>query len=143
MLCKVWILRYFVCPRDPDITSAGADSNQFAGYGPASCGTDDQSPNDKCWSNCDAKAECGQYAKTPGQGCPLNVCCSEFGFCGMTDEFCGKGCQSHCDQPGSGGSQGDVQSRIIGYYEAFAHDRTCSGMTFQNIPIGSITVCSK
>ncbi|KAI9876312.1 MAG: hypothetical protein M1830_006786 [Pleopsidium flavum] len=46
---------------------------------------------------------------------------------------------SHCDQPGSGGSGGDVQSRIIGYYEAWAHDRTCSGMTFQNIPIKSIT----
>ena len=58
----------------------------------------------------------------------------------MTEEFCGNKCQSNCDQPGSGGSGGDVQSRIIGYYEAWAHDRTCSGMTFDNIPAGSLTV---
>lgn len=27
------------------------------GYGPDYCGTNNKSPNDKCWSNCDAKAE--------------------------------------------------------------------------------------
>ena len=48
----------------------GADSTQ--GYGPESCG-DGSSPNDKCWSNCDAHAECGKYAEKPGQECPLNV----------------------------------------------------------------------
>ena len=58
----------------------------------------------------------------------------------MTAEFCDDKCQSNCDQPGSGGSGGDVQSRIMGYYEAWAHDRTCSGMTFDNIPAGSLTV---
>lgn len=52
----------------------------------------------------------------------------------MTEEFCKKdkdkkkGCQSNCDQPGSGASDGDVQSRVIGYYESWAHDRKCSGM---------------
>jgi chitinase len=55
-------------------------------------------------------------------------------FCGMTDEFCDKGtkddpgCQSNCDQPGSGSSGGDVQKKVIGYYEAWAHDRKCQGM---------------
>lgn len=29
----------------------------FCGYGPDYCGTDGQSPNDVCWSNCDAHAE--------------------------------------------------------------------------------------
>lgn len=29
----------------------------FCGYGPESCGDSGESPNDKCWSNCDAKAE--------------------------------------------------------------------------------------
>lgn len=61
----------------------------FCGYGPDSCG-DGTSPNDHCWSQCDAKAECGRYAKTPGQECPLKVCCSQFGFCGTTDQFCAK-----------------------------------------------------
>lgn len=52
----------------------------------------------------------------------------------MTEEFCNKsdvedeGCQSNCDQPGSGSSGGDVQKKVIGYYEAWAHDRSCAGM---------------
>lgn len=55
-------------------------------------------------------------------------------FCGMTEEFCDKGttadpgCQSNCDQPGSGASGGNVQNRVIGYYEAWAHNRKCQGM---------------
>lgn len=61
----------------------------------------------------------------------------------MTAEFCAKkgdtGCQSNCEQPGSGAKGGDVQKRIIGYYEAFAHDRSCSGMTFKDIPVESLT----
>jgi chitinase len=102
------------------------------------------SPNDVCWSNCDAVAECGRYALPEGKKCPLNVCCSKYGFCGMTDDFCAagtgndadsledrEGCQSNCNQPGSGASGGDVQSRVIGYYEAWAHDRDCQSMDFQ------------
>ena len=116
----------------------------YCGYGPASCGNG-QSPNDVCWSNCDAHAECGQYAASPGKHCPLNVCCSQFGFCGMTSDFCAKTnnpnttCQSNCDQPGSGASGGDVQSRIIGYYEAWNYQKNCIGMRIQDIPVGSIT----
>ncbi|TFK66092.1 hypothetical protein BDN72DRAFT_162975 [Pluteus cervinus] len=117
----------------------------YCGYGPESCGTNGQSPNDACWSNCDAKAECGRFSEPANKTCPLNVCCSEFGFCGMTEEFCaksnetGKGCQSNCDQPGSGGSGGDVQSRIIGYYEAWQYGRSCSGLTMQDLPVESLT----
>ncbi|KAF2261303.1 hypothetical protein CC78DRAFT_535764 [Lojkania enalia] len=113
----------------------------FCNYGPEACGTNGQSPNDVCWSNCDAHAECGQYAKVPGQTCPLNVCCSKWGFCGLDTggEFCGAECQSNCEQPGSGGSSGNVQNRVIGYYEAWAHDRKCSGMPFDRIPAGSMT----
>ncbi|KAL9594308.1 MAG: hypothetical protein Q9219_007102 [cf. Caloplaca sp. 3 TL-2023] len=43
----------------------------YCNYGPEACGTNGQSPNDKCWSNCDAHAECGEFAKTPGKECPL------------------------------------------------------------------------
>jgi chitinase len=39
----------------------------------------------------------------------------------------------------SGSSGGDVQKRIIGYYEAWAHDRSCAGMTFKDIPVESLT----
>lgn len=41
-------------------------SNQSICQGPIYCG-------DGCSSNCDAHAECGQYAESPGEECPLNV----------------------------------------------------------------------
>ncbi|KAF5860618.1 hypothetical protein ETB97_001322 [Aspergillus alliaceus] len=43
-------------------------------------------------------AECGKYAATPGAICASNACCSEWGFCGTTTEFCGDGCHSNCAQ---------------------------------------------
>ena len=49
------------------------------------------------------------------------------------------GCQSGCEQPGSGASGGDVQSRIIGYYESWAHDSECRGMPFDKIPVEGLT----
>jgi hypothetical protein len=53
----------------------------------------------------------------------------------MKDEFCKDGCQSNCDQPGSGASGGDVQQRIIGYYEAWKNDQACAGMvSLLNLP---------
>ncbi|KAI0595746.1 carbohydrate-binding module family 18 [Biscogniauxia sp. FL1348] len=117
----------------------------FCNYGEEACGTTGTSPNDVCWSNCDAHAECGRNSDPPGKECPLNVCCSQFGFCGTTEDFCkvtndkNTTCQSNCEQPGSGASGGDVQKRIIGYYEAWAHDRDCQNMNFKDIPAGALT----
>lgn len=48
-------------------------------------------------------------------------------------------CQSDCAQPGSGSSGGNVQSRIIGYYEIWNWQKNCIGMHLQDIPVGSIT----
>ena len=50
-----------------------------------------------------------------------------------------KGCQSGCEQPDSGASGGDVQSRVIGYYESWAHDSECRGMPFDKIPVEGLT----
>lgn len=117
----------------------------YCGYSEEYCGKTDESPNDICWSNCDATAECGRFAEPEGKECPLNVCCSQYGFCGMTEEFCKEtddeetSCQSNCDQPGSGASGGDVQKRIIGYYEAWNYKKKCIGMNIQDIPVGSLT----
>ena len=63
----------------------------YCNYGPEACGTDGKSPNDKCWSNCDAHAPCGNNSISGDVKCPLNVCCSQFGFCGATADFCGQG----------------------------------------------------
>ncbi|KAI0108999.1 carbohydrate-binding module family 18 [Nemania sp. FL0031] len=117
----------------------------FCNYGEKACGTTGTSPNDVCWSNCDAHSECGRNSDPPGKECPLNVCCSQFGFCGTETDFCKKtddeetSCQSNCDQPGSGASGGDIRKRVIGYYEAWAHDRECQNMNFKDIPVGALT----
>lgn len=90
------------------------------GFGSDFCGPD-------CVGTCDAKSECGgesrcvleeaitfgkhgranHYSLFPSlenaaagkEKCPLNVCCSKFGFCGTTSEFCSDGCQNGCDMP--------------------------------------------
>ncbi|RYP60671.1 hypothetical protein DL771_010425 [Monosporascus sp. 5C6A] len=115
-------------------------------YGEEACGTSGISPNEVCWSNCDAKAECGKNAAVPGQKCPLNVCCGKWGFCGMTDDFCDKedhgatgGCQSNCDQPGPKDKASEQLNRVIGYYEAWRHDSKCQDMGLDDIPVNSLT----
>jgi hypothetical protein len=60
-------------PDTPCPNGACCGSNGLCGYSPKECGTG-------CASNCDAKAECGQYGKPGQQNCPLNVCCSKFGY---------------------------------------------------------------
>ncbi|RMD40214.1 hypothetical protein DV735_g4912, partial [Chaetothyriales sp. CBS 134920] len=114
-------------------------------YGAEACGTSGISPNEVCWSNCDAKSECGKDAKIPGLECPLNVCCGKWGFCGMTDDYCAVedhgatgGCQSNCDQP-SPKNKAASQDRVIGYYEAWRFDSDCQGMGLDDIPVTSLT----
>lgn len=103
-------------------------------YGEEYCGTTGSSPNDVCWSNCNAKAECGQNAAVPGQECLLNVCCGKWGFCGMTDDFCDEedhgttgGCQSNCNQPEPKSKASEQLNRVIGYYEAWKFESECQG----------------
>ncbi|XP_010687453.2 endochitinase EP3 [Beta vulgaris subsp. vulgaris] len=44
-------------------------------------------------------------------GCASNLCCSQFGFCGSTDAYCGEGCrEGPCRSPSSGG--GSVSSLV-------------------------------
>jgi Chitin recognition protein len=31
-----------------------------------------------------------------GAVCPNNMCCSQYGYCGTTQDYCGNGCQSQC-----------------------------------------------
>jgi chitinase len=69
---------YTCGPDRPCSNKACCGPSGNCGYTPAYCGAG-------CVSNCDAKAECGQYAAKLGQTCPLNACCSEHGFCGTTE----------------------------------------------------------
>ncbi|KAG2703638.1 hypothetical protein I3760_06G147500 [Carya illinoinensis] len=42
-------------------------------------------------------AQCGVQAG--GALCPNGLCCSQWGWCGNTEAYCGTGCQSQCPSP--------------------------------------------
>lgn len=127
------------------------------GMGPTFCGAGN------CTSECGAKSECD-----PGFGsewaqqekCPLNVCCSKFGFCkysipdcrrpafreacpanlpilmrlgGTTEEFCG---DKKVDAPSCGGTSSN--ERTIGYYEGWSHTRSCDSRHTRNQRLGHL-----
>ncbi|CAF1704207.1 hypothetical protein HID58_053687 [Brassica napus] len=41
--------------------------------------------------------QCGRQSKPAGALCPNGLCCSEAGWCGTTEAYCGHGCQSQCN----------------------------------------------
>ncbi|RKK64719.1 hypothetical protein BFJ69_g16581 [Fusarium oxysporum] len=108
-------------------------SNNVCGTGPDYCS------KAKCINSCDFKAECNpgnwpsQYFNSTK--CPLNVCCSKFGFCGTTEEFCAKEIvkRPSCDI----GSQS--VKRVIGYYGSGGASRRCNGMIPSSFPQGIYT----
>ncbi|KAF7131458.1 hypothetical protein CNMCM5793_004683 [Aspergillus hiratsukae] len=108
---------YTCGPGNPCGNGACCGQSGYCGFGDVYCG-------DGCTSNCNAKAECGQFSETGDALCPLNVCCSEWGFCGTTSDFCGTGCQSNCRTPSSPGSGGDVRNTVIGYFESWVSYNT-------------------
>lgn len=126
---------YTCAPDRPCVNKACCPKETLScNYGEEACGTSGVSPNEVCWSNCDAKSECGKDAKEAGQKCPLNVCCGKWGFCGMTEDYCDiedhgttGGCQSNCEQPGPK-NKASGQDRVIGYYEAWRFETDCQGM---------------
>ncbi|KAK7958032.1 glycoside hydrolase family 18 protein [Apiospora saccharicola] len=106
-------------------------TNGVCGMGPSYC-----APGN-CTSECTAKSDCD-----PGWGsewssaekCPLNVCCSKFGFCGTTEDFCG---DKKVKKPSCKGTSSN--KRTIGYYEGWSTTRACDGMYPENIPVGAYT----
>jgi chitinase len=108
------------------------DGVGICGTGPKFCGKD-------CTSECDYKSECD-----PGWGmkysnlteCPLNVCCSAYGFCGTLPSYCkGKGVASpKCDK-----ANHSSDKRTIGYYEGWNYQRPCGNMEPEKIPLGYYT----
>ncbi|MCO5554569.1 hypothetical protein L7F22_008099 [Adiantum nelumboides] len=81
-------------------------------------------------SGTSAQEQCGSGAS--GALCANNLCCSQFGYCGSTADFCGEGCQSGpCT--GSGGSSppstpssgGDASSIVTSsLFDQFLSQRT-------------------
>ncbi|KAF3391710.1 hypothetical protein F1880_007962 [Penicillium rolfsii] len=92
---------------------------------------------ENCVGNCDRKSECdpGDYGSfAESSKCPLNVCCSKFGFCGTTDEFCGtkKVKRPICAKDTS-------ISRVVRYYEGWSLERLCHTFYPEQIPMGVYT----
>lgn len=112
--------------------------------GPTYCGTG-------CTFNCNATAECGQYAAKPGQKCPLNTCCSQYGFCRTASDYCNNTCQSNCvlhpKPPASGGQVLDkgewlytnfgglkADQSVVGYYESWSARSSCHKVAPTDLP---------
>ena len=51
------------------------------GFGPDYCGVE------SCVSNCNATAMCGKYSEGGSIKCGLNLCCSYFGWCGVSSSL--------------------------------------------------------
>ncbi|KAL2813234.1 glycoside hydrolase [Aspergillus granulosus] len=104
----------------------------YCGHGPDFCG------KHVCVAGCESKSECD-----PGFGvewaenskCPLNVCCSDLGFCGTTEEFCGNKTvkRPRCNK------QSATLDRVVGYYESWASRRLCNDFWPEQIPMGVYT----
>ncbi|KAH8653610.1 hypothetical protein BX600DRAFT_526827, partial [Xylariales sp. PMI_506] len=135
------------CSTDNPCTEGCCSSlSNVCGYGPDYCGSANciaaASTNGSCaqLSECDPGVYPGwgtvwgsDYASA--ENCPLDVCCSEFGFCGTTSEFCGTTTVTRPSCSGTSASDG----RFIGYYEGWSQDRPCDIMTPEEIPIGGYT----
>ncbi|KAL4935574.1 hypothetical protein BDV06DRAFT_217331 [Aspergillus oleicola] len=100
---------------NPCSNGACCGASGFCGYGPTYCGTG-------CLSQCDATAECRQYAKTPGKI---------------------YGCQSNCvlsPKPGGGKATGSVlENKVIGYYEAWMARNSCHKIKPTDLPLDALT----
>ncbi|KAF1849934.1 glycoside hydrolase family 18 protein [Cucurbitaria berberidis CBS 394.84] len=93
----------------------------------------------KCVSECTAKSDCdaGWGAQwSAHEKCPLNVCCSKFGFCGTTKDFCG---DVKVKSPSCAKDGGSVNKRVIGYYEGWSSTRACGGMMPEDLPFHQYT----
>ena len=66
--------------------AACCGTNGLCGFSPSECGSGN------CTSKCDSKADCGQFGVAGKQKCPLNVCCSQFGFVLNSYHFPWRGC---------------------------------------------------
>ncbi|KAJ2924337.1 hypothetical protein H1R20_g12762, partial [Candolleomyces eurysporus] len=81
--------------------------------------------------------QCGP--ESPGnKTCPLNVCCSAYGFCGLTSEFCqaapnGDPCHSNCGTPTPSTCGGSQLKRKVGYYAGWGARRSCQPFKPENL----------
>lgn len=69
-----------------------------------------------------AAEQCGKQAG--GASCPGGLCCSQYGWCGTTPQYCQGGCQSNC---GGGGGGGGGATGKASFYTAPYVPSACFG----------------
>ncbi|KAF4382806.1 endochitinase [Cannabis sativa] len=73
--------------------------------------------------------QCGRQAG--GALCPGGLCCSEFGWCGDTSEYCNDKCQSQCgSSPGGGGLGGLISRATFDNMLKHRNDGACPARNF-------------
>jgi len=82
--------------------------------------------------------QCGRQAN--GALCANRLCCSQFGYCGNTADYCGTGCQSQCTPTStptpttptpSGGDVGRlISSSTFDQMLKYRNDPRCAGNGF-------------
>ncbi|KAF2621430.1 glycoside hydrolase family 18 protein, partial [Macroventuria anomochaeta] len=121
------------------------------------CGFRDEHCKSNCVANCDATAPCGVNSKGGSRTCPLNVCCSYFGFCGASEAFCrdttasgeSTPCQKQFGKCGTVttqstptcGKDSGTASRKVAYYEGCGNTRRrpCDKVWPANIDTAGLT----
>ncbi|PTQ26714.1 hypothetical protein MARPO_0535s0001 [Marchantia polymorpha] len=70
--------------------------------------------------------QCGRQAGNAV--CPNNLCCSQYGWCGSTSEYCGTGCQSGpCSGSGTPSTPSGSKTGEVSYYTAPFVPSACFG----------------
>ena len=64
-----------------------------------------------------AAQQCGRQAG--GRTCANNLCCSQYGYCGTTAEYCSQNCQSNCQSSGGGSGGGASASNVRATYHYY------------------------
>ncbi|CZT05239.1 uncharacterized protein RCO7_05388 [Rhynchosporium graminicola] len=113
-------------PGAPCVDGSCCNSEGKCGFTPYNCGP---TATTSCISNCDSRAMCGVNSRNSAEKCPLNLCCSYFGYCGDTEVHCGNPngmapCQSGYGScqiaaiPSCNGGTSASGGRRVAYYQA-------------------------
>lgn len=124
--------KFGFCGLGPDCTRINSINSDTSTDNTIDCS------KENCVAGCDSKSYCNPGYKEPGyaevEHCPLNVCCSKWGYCGLTEEFCG---DKKVKRPSCNTSGG--VNRVIGYYEGWSTRRRCNRIYPEQIPLGVYT----
>ncbi|KAF5980123.1 glycoside hydrolase family 18 protein [Fusarium bulbicola] len=124
-------MNHQILPRELTVLSESGQTSDAATSGDYTCGPEKPCGNGAC---CGESGWCGYEPKYCGKGCQSN--CDAKAECG---NFCKRGCQSDCEQPKPSASKSNVQQKVIAYWEAWNGNKPCGHMSPEEIPVHDIT----